>query len=361
MKVLIIDDIPDTVKDILDYCEEQHWEKKLVGFGDAYKYLLEFDPDIIILDWKDDADKIDVGNNILDHIWNICFRPIIIFSANAAVIDISDKMKESSFLKVISKGDEQPVIDFLRDTQKFVSALATYRKDMGKAVISSLNSVDLMKSEDDIEDNAVGYVLSKRTSAFFDKEFTGELSPSWVQYLCPPVSESLCVCDIIRIKSQEAHFNSVGSPEEYFLILTPSCDMVGEGEREPKVSHVLCARCFPKEKFHECALSKEPSKGNIKSTVSKLNLGYCKSFVAVPGFADMIPYMTVDLKKLELIELPKIAVSLGSIKETDEYVRIASIASPYREQIVWAYMQNACRPGVPDRNTEMWAKEILTK
>ena len=27
MKVLIIDDIPDTVKDILDYCEEQHWEK----------------------------------------------------------------------------------------------------------------------------------------------------------------------------------------------------------------------------------------------------------------------------------------------------------------------------------------------
>lgn len=361
MKVLIIDDIPDTVKDILDYCEEQHWEKELVGFGDAYKYLLEFDPDIIILDWVNDADKIDVGNNILDHIWNVCFRPIIIFSANATVIDISDKMKESSFLKVISKGDEQPVIDFLRDTQKFVSALATYRKDMGKAIISSLNSVDLMKSEDDIEDNAVGYVLSKRTSAFFDKELTGELSPSWVQYLCPPVNDQLCVCDVIRKKSLETSLDNLGHPEEYLLVLTPSCDMVSEPGRNPKVTHVLCARCFPKELFHGCGLSSAPSNGSVKSTISKLNLGYSNSYVAIPGFAKIIPYMTVDLKKLELIALNKIAPSLQQDDESDEYVRVASIASPFREQIVWAHMQNACRPGVPDRNTELWAKEILTQ
>lgn len=32
--------------------------------------------------------------------------------------------------------------------------------------------------------------------------------------------------------------------------------------------------------------------------------------------------------------------------------------SPFREQIIWNYMQTSCRPGVPDRNVTAWAKDI---
>lgn len=361
MKILIIDDIEDSVKGIIDSCEEHNWEYKLSDFNASYEHILVFNPDIIILDWMADADRIDIGNTILNRIWSVCFRPVVIFSANAAVINIDEKLQKSSLVKIIPKGDEQPVIDFLEQTERFVSALSSYRKDMGQALISSLNSVEFLKNETIIEDNAIGYVLSKRTSAFFDKEFTGELSPSWVQYLCPPVNSQLCVCDVIRKKSLETSFENLGNPEEYLLILTPSCDMVSEPGRDPKVTHALCARCFPKELFHGCSVSSNPSKGNVKSTISKLNLGYCNSYVAIPGFSKIIPYMTVDLKKLELVALNKIALSLQQVGENDEYVRVASIASPFREQIVWAHMQNACRPGVPDRNTELWAKEILTQ
>lgn len=70
--------------------------------------------------------------------------------------------------------------------------------------------------------------------------------------------------------------------------------------------------------------------------------------------------MTVDLKKVELVAISDIALSLSTCGN-HPYVRIISIDSPFREQIVWAHMQNSCRPGVPDRDTENWAMELKRK
>jgi CTP synthase len=137
--------------------------------------------------------------------------------------------------------------------------------------------------------------------------------------------------------------------------------MSSENGRTPKVSHALCAHCYSKDVFHGIELKSEPKTKNVESVSGKLNLGYNGAYVAVPGFSNVIPYMTVDLKNIELIPLSQIALSEGNVNENTEYVRVASISSPFREQIVWAHMQNACRPGVPDRNTQLWAKEILTK
>ena len=78
------------------------------------------------------------------------------------------------------------------------------------------------------------------------------------------------------------------------------------------------------------------------------------------GFANIIPYMTVDLKKIELVKIDEIAPDKPLLTDDKRYYRVASICSPFREQIAWAHLQNSCRPGVPDRNMELWAKEILT-
>ena len=40
---------------------------------------------------------------------------------------------------------------------------------------------------------------------------------------------------------------------------------------------------------------------------------------------------------------------------------MASVSSPFREQIVWAYMINSCRPGMPDRDMTTWAEGIMTE
>lgn len=360
MKVLIIDDIEDTVKGIVDSCEDHKWECKTSDFDDAYKCIFEFDPDVIILDWREDAENIDVGETVLSNIWRNGFRPLIIFTANAKLLNIDSKLQESNMIKVISKGDEDPVIEQLEALEKFASALELYRKDMGKALITALNSIENMKAQPGVEERAIEYVLSKRTSSFFDKEYVSSLPPAWVQYLCPPVNVSLNVCDVIRIKHKDVNWDAEGQPEEYLLVLTPSCDMSVEGGRTPKVSHVLCAHCCEKEVFHGKGLSSNPKQKNITEVTKGLTAGYNSSKVALPGLTNVIPYLTVDLKKIELVAISEIAINISTINDSDKYVRVASIASPFREQIVWAHMQNSCRPGVPDRNFELWAKEILT-
>lgn len=362
MRVLVIDDIVDSVKGILDSCDENGWEKKLSGFDEAYSSIMDFDPDVIVLDWREDAEKVDIGESILDKIWNITFRPVILFTANAAIIDISAKQAKSNMLHILEKGDESPVIDYINEISQFSSELSQYRKNMSDALIESLNSIDCLKKEKDLESSSVGYILSKRTSSFFDDQFISELSPSWVQYICPPLSSCLLVCDIIRAKPSDDELDNVGAPEEYKLILTPSCDLYHAAERVPKVTHVLCAGCYPKERFHSYELSPdEPSKKRIDSVKKNLNSGYNENFVPLPGFSNMLPYMTADLKKLELIPINQIAPNKAQLTEETSFYRVASICSPFREQIVWAHMQNSCRPGVPDRNTEIWAKELLIK
>ena len=70
--------------------------------------------------------------------------------------------------------------------------------------------------------------------------------------------------------------------------------------------------------------------------------------------------MTVDLRKIEQVRLGDIAKSEKSIMASSKYYRVASVSSPFREQIVWAHMINSCRPGMPVRDTITWAKGILT-
>ncbi len=361
MKVLIIDDIELSVKGIIDECSEKGWDNKRVDFDHAYTALIDFDPDVVILDWCEDAENINEGECILDKIWDITFRPIVVFSANAPIINIDSKLTQSNMLTIFGKGDESPVISFLQSIEKFANALSVYRKEMSMALIQSLNAVDNLKSITEISDADIGYTLARRTSAFFDDKFIADLSPSWVQYLCPPVGDSLNVCDILRVYNSTKDMTKAGEPQEYYIILTPSCDMVKSPTRDPKVTHVLCAWCSPKNDFHKFELSDTPKTKNIEKVEKMLNLGYNESKVSLPSFSDILPFMTADFKKVCLVPFEEISACVSGCTDATKFVRIASICSPFREQIVWAYMQSSCRPGVPDRNTEFWAKEILIK
>ena len=231
MKVLIIDDQKDSVSGIIDFCKDNSWDVQLSDFVNCYKYIFDFDPDVVILDWREDAEEIEAGKGILESIWSNGYRPIIIFSANVAFIDVENLKEESNLLKIIPKGDEKPVNNELLQIEKYVVSLSSFRKDMSKALIKSLNSVEYIKDQEGVADNAVSYILSKRASAYFEEKYTDNIDPYWVQYVCPPMSNSLCVCDILRVCSEEGNENDEGSVNEYRVVLTPSCDMVKEEGR----------------------------------------------------------------------------------------------------------------------------------
>ena len=61
--------------------------------------------------------------------------------------------------------------------------------------------------------------------------------------------------------------------------------------------------------------------------------------------------MAANFRNLDL-------VPFEDISEQGKFRRIASIDSPFRELVSWAYMQSACRPGMPDRNVDEWCDEI---
>ncbi|MPM52112.1 hypothetical protein SDC9_98868 [bioreactor metagenome] len=283
---------------------------------------------------------------------------MVVFSGNAKTISIEDKLKSSSLLRLYSKGDETPVNQYLEENETYVTALADYRRNMGLALVEAFNAIKpIRETEKDYPgDNIVKYILAKRTSTYFDVQYMDQQLPPWGMYIYPPVAKSLLVCDIIRAVAPETNLDTAGDAEEYMMVLTPSCDMVAS---RPKVPHVLCAHCSRKKDFYCNNIRGE--KGQEEQQIDKirvaLNKGYNDQWVALPYMENVIPYITVNLKKIELVALSEIALSISSHTE-QPYVRVLSIDSPFREQIVWAHMQNACRPGVPDRDTENWAREL---
>ncbi len=360
MKVLIVDDDSKSVQGIKDHCDDQAWECKVVDFEQTYREILLFDPDAIVLDWWDGFDKVE-GDNVLDTIWGNGYRQIIVFSGNVEHINLTEKKKESTILCSFAKGDEQPIIDYLDENKQYIEVLSQYRKEMGKALVNAFNVIEPIKksSPNYLGDEIIKYFLAKRTVNYFDIEETGEKLPAWGMYIFPPVLSCLSVCDIIRKIPENGMLDVVGTADEYKLILTPSCDLYrGEG-RTPKVENVLCAKCFDCSKFGDSAANGSSRNSGAKKKIKNaLTQGYSKNWVALPEMVNMCPGLSVDLKNLEIIPLSEIIEKIDDLNENHKYVRVGSVDSPFREQIVWAFMQNACRPGVPDRDFDEWTEKI---
>jgi CTP synthase len=62
--------------------------------------------------------------------------------------------------------------------------------------------------------------------------------------------------------------------------------------------------------------------------------------------------MAANLKDLALIPI-------SDIGPEHEFTTIASVDSPFREQVAWAYLQITGRPGLPERDTSTWAEDII--
>lgn len=65
--------------------------------------------------------------------------------------------------------------------------------------------------------------------------------------------------------------------------------------------------------------------------------------------------MMANLRNLQLIPIENI----GKPGEGKKFIRVASIDSPFREALSWAYLQVSGRPGLPERDLEAWSHEIL--
>ena len=137
IKVLIIDDDETSIKGIRDHCEDAGWECKVTGFDKSYKQIMQWNPDVVVLDLCEAG--VDAGTPVLDSIWVNGYRPIVIFSGNIDSITLKEEYNANELIQKYSKGDEQPVNDFLDEYKEFFCVLSEYRDELGKSLIQAFD------------------------------------------------------------------------------------------------------------------------------------------------------------------------------------------------------------------------------
>ena len=79
--------------------------------------------------------------------------------------------------------------------------------------------------------------------------------------------------------------------------------------------------------------------------------GYCP----LPAYPGMWPEIAINLRDTVFLDFDAISTQ----EKKAQFKRVASIDSPFREQIAWGHMQIASRPALPDRDIESWADSIV--
>lgn len=351
MKVLFIDDqekvIRTTVIEHLPTTMEIH----ICLFEEAKNQILRFRPDVVVLDLRRDAsDGGPDGAVSFEAIWEHRFRPIVVFSAYPELLQDS---KQSHPFVVYVKKDSTAIpklIDAIVSFQSQVESIVSAEREVDNQVSIALRDVAPIIHDqftDQTERNeAIFRAAQRRIAAMIDETSLREskLRP-WEQYVFPPVMSDILTGDVIKKKGAKGD-----SAEDFAVVLSPSCDLVATKGRKPKIKSVLVGR--GQDVNYACnSLSVPKGKNRLERLETLVGNLHSGTFF-LPPIPSTMPPICVNLKDLMLIPFEEL-VGAESI-----YERIASIDSPFREEIVWFLLQTLGRPGVPDRDKAEWAKSI---
>ncbi|MBI5572647.1 MAG: hypothetical protein HY914_22070 [Desulfomonile tiedjei] len=367
VKVLFLEDEAKSVEGIIEYLND-HQDMYHVDLGEFQEYeeiLERFRPDIIVLDLLAGTQSPEVpGVDIFDNtIWPRLFCPVVVYSAQPDLF--TEERDPHPLVKTIHKGrdSEGLVIQAINELKPHGVALQKIRNRFPKDFHVALREVapytfQACEEEPD-PGKRIGQIFRavlRRLAAMIVELAADDEDPlaCWEQYICPPLGNDLQLGDVLLSKGQT---NS--DPASFRIVLTPSCDLAtgpereGKPRRKPKVNCVLLARCIPITEGIKLTKLNLVKKKNLEENLGKwmLSQGYLESILPIPALPGRIPHMAAKLRDLELVPLDGI---------DDKFEVVASIDSPFRELVSWAYMQTGARLGLPDRNFAQWSKEIMS-
>ncbi len=346
MRVLVIDDDKNSIEPLLDDLNEQEHEACFNNFVDEseiLKLVSDTLPDLLVLDLKNAAqqsgDNDIAGSKIFEQIWQERFFPVLIYSAYPDLV--LNRLPKNPFIGRVTKGanSEKEVINWINGKQNVVELLHEIDNEVAKSKHDTLKSITHYLGEGLPEAKIVSYLIKRRVAALMDIA-DGDISvPACFRYIYPPICKYSRMGDVIAKRDSK----------EFWIILTPSCDMGDDGQ-EPKVKKVIAARCYEisPDRVDEFKFGKKKNK--IRQVLTQ---GHQKEFIPIPSLPEKFPHLVVNFKEIELIPIEEIGDS-----DNVKYRRIVSIDSPYREQISWAFIQVAGRPGVPSVDIDKWAEEL---
>lgn len=341
-----------------------------LDFDEGLSLLKQKRPDILILDlYRGDIPERDLaGSAIWDYIWKDLFVPIIIYTAG--IPDLEPRIpKDHPFISYISKGkgSEKKVIEKITSYQPCISALRAVLTEIDKTTQVVLRDLSPLiwglEADESTKQEVLKRSARRRLGAWMDLSTVlgGEPLLDWEQYIIPPLGDNLLMGDIIKTRNRE---KDKWDPTAYRLVLSPSCDLIKRGD-SAKMEQVLVASCYNITKYIKaCGFDPNAKPKDLKKTLSslkeKLTHPQIGGIIALPGLPSISPSMAACLRDLELIPLNKTACSDREKKDNGnfDYERIASVDSPFREQISWGFLLTACRPGLPERDFSYLIEEF---
>ena len=362
LKVLFIDDQEESIQSAKNLIEreEENVQCDVSAFDGAKDKIASLRPDIVILDLLvggTSPDPDPEGLRTRKFIWDKHFCPIVVYSAYTDIHD--DEYEPHPFVKSIKKGARSPqkVLNALKEFRPQVEALEEAGEHIRYSFSCAMRDVapHAFKALSDTTQRIDTIKRSgrRRLAALMDEiPEDGTTLASWEQYLYPPVCPDTQLGDVLKTSDGES-----SDPTSFRVVLTPSCDLVASGGRTPKVSKVLVARCCSIRKGLDLTNLKDLEVPKLRKRLisTLLTPGYLGAVIPFPHLEGKIPTMVANLRDLDLIAVDKIDLS------DKPFIRVASVDSPFRELVAWAYMQNACRPSLPDRDFDSWRDEIIRK
>lgn len=366
-RILAVDDDPDIVRQIKGLLQgkikkggDEIVIHTLQNFDDALGSLDTMLYDIIILDVfkgkPTPSNPERAGEDILLDIKKRCFIPVIFYTALPARV----QQYSSNLVKVVHK-----TTGGTKNLKKEVTALIkTGLLGINRCLIGHFGMIQAKYMWEFVEPNwqnfsktvdskSLAYLLARRLAASFSRENINNLISSLggaaeqqssgddlvhpiEHYIWPAVSEQYRTGDILSKKS--------GRKTSFYIILTPSCDLVKNEQRKVKCENVIIAGCIPLTKTEEAIKWAGQADINTeKAKDSKIKLGvFLKNrkkerYYFLPGTC-FLPNLVVDME----------AVYSVSFKKLQGFRKTATLDSPFAECLLNRFSRYMGRVGIPE-------------
>lgn len=326
----------------------------LSDFDSALNVLEAHRYDILILDVRlnlDDEEIEDKGRKTLEIIREKRFIPVIFYTAVSHIV----RDLQTPLVRVVDKSEGLRV---LRSTIEEI--LETRIPAVNRALIHHFEAVQRDYMWDFIAEHwpqintadgtDLAYLLARRLALSLSGHKIQDLARHLGNpvdnvvadhkvhpmryYIVPPVEVSPMAGDIYRYTSEEM--------EKYFVVLTPSCDLVLN-----KAEMVILASCLPLEKqpeytkWYQDQQAKNPGK-LLKSllTNNRKEPGYQPDrYYYLPGVF-VLPHLIVDFQQLTAMSRDQL--------NGDVFERVASLDNPFAEEVMSRFIRYFGRLGTPD-------------
>jgi len=325
------------------------------NFDTGVQKVSSLRPDAVVLDLRKEPVPSNLpGQLAWQAIWASRFCPVVVYTAGDGDID-PPIPNNHPFVKLVIKTRvaEAQLVETLKGFIPCVEAIEKLRSELDLVIHQVLRDTAGKGVIDPTSRDHLLHAGRRRIAASMDDPtLTGRREMiSWEQYLIPAIGNDPLTADLLMKLG-----GNKNDPADYRLLLTPSCDTARGG----KVKTVLVAKCYPSKVMMDKLKSalKEKDVAKLQDHVMRLVLsqGVWNGWLPLPAFVGVVPGMVAFLKDLEVISLE----SIGCVDPAKLcFQRIASIDSPFREQVAWAYLTTSGRPGMPERELEPWAADCV--